>query len=76
MLERAFWGGSLGVEVCGGGEAMGASLGGSAIFNHVELRGFTLGVGGSWESGSKRIRALASHVTLMMALCILFLFAT
>ena len=47
-VREGFWGGSLGVEVCGGGEAMGASLGGSAIFDPVELREFTLGVGDFW----------------------------
>ena len=59
---------SLGVEVCDGGEAMGASLSGSALFDSVELGEFTLGVGCSFESGSKRRR--------MIAPCIMFLLAT
>lgn len=55
---------------------MEASLGGSAIFDPIELREFTLGIGGSFESGSKRLCALDTHVALMIAPCILFLFAT
>ena len=68
--------GSLGVEVCGDGEEMGASLSSSALFDPVELREFTLGVGASFELGSKRLHALDTHVELMIAPCILFLLAT
>ena len=67
---------SLGVEVCDGGEAMGAALSGSALFDPVELGEFTLGVGCSFESGSKRRRTLDTHVELMIAPGILFLLAT
>ena len=42
-----FLDGSLGVEVHGGGEAMGASLSSFAPFDPVELRKLTLGVGSS-----------------------------
>ena len=67
---------SLGVEVCDGGEAMGASLSGSALFDPVELGEFTLGNGCSFESGSKRRRIMFTHVERMIAPSTLFLLAT
>lgn len=79
-LDSGFWedflDASLGIEICSGGEAMGASLGGSTNFDLVELKKCTLGVGNFFESGSKRLRALDTHVELMIAPCIIFLLAT